>query len=48
MRENLFFSKILTKSESVRFGTESSPRPLKYNNDDEYDDIDIDDDDDYH
>ena len=29
MRENLFFSKILTKSESVRFGTVSSPRPLK-------------------
>ena len=29
MRENLFFSKILTKSESVRFGTVSSPRPLQ-------------------
>ena len=30
MFENLFFSNIFTKSESVRFGTESSPRPLKY------------------
>ena len=30
MFENLFFSNIFTKSESVRFGTESSPRPLKH------------------
>ena len=38
MFENLFFSNIFTKSESVRFGTESSPRPLKYKcRNDDYD-----------